>query len=56
MIIKHGAIVPGQTPSEVSGKCSEVIKNGSAVLKEECPINEDARLLEAFKDAPVKDK
>jgi hypothetical protein len=35
MMTKHGAVEPGYTPSEVSGKPSEVIKQGSAIRKDE---------------------
>jgi hypothetical protein len=34
---KNGRIEPGRTPSEVSGKPSEVLKEGQAVQKEEAP-------------------
>jgi len=36
-MIKHGAVVAGETPSEVSGKTSEIIKSGTAVLRDEEP-------------------
>jgi len=36
-MIKHGAIQAGKTPSEVSGRQSEIIKEGAAVRRDEEP-------------------
>ena len=43
MMTKHGAVRAGETPSEVSGKPSEVIKQGRAVkVDEEAPTGEES--------------
>lgn len=38
MMEKQGKVEAGVTPSEVSGKPSEVIKEGQAVRKDEAPV------------------
>ncbi len=49
-MIKTGNVEVGKTPSEVSGKKSELIKNGAAVCK-----NEDAEVRsEADLDISIK--
>lgn len=35
---KNGRLEPGKTPSEISGKPSELIKKGQAVTEEETPV------------------
>ncbi len=43
---KHGKVVPGVTPSEVSGGAPKtVIKNGCAVRPGERAVDHEARLL-----------
>ena len=36
-MIKHGAVQAGKTPSEVSGRRSEIIKQGAAIRRDEKP-------------------
>lgn len=41
-MIKHGAVIAGETPSEVSGRKSQVIKQGSAVRFNEKPTTAES--------------
>jgi hypothetical protein len=38
MMEKNGRVEPGNTPSEISGRPSEVIKEGQAVRTNEAPV------------------
>ncbi len=50
-MIKTGKVMVGKTPSEMSGRPSETIKNGQALCKDEKPD----RAEEAFLKALAKD-
>ena len=47
-MIKNGRVETGKTPSEISGKPSETIKNGQAVLKNEKPSYAEELFLKAL--------
>lgn len=51
-MIKNGKVEAGKTPSEISGKTSETIKNGQAVLKHEKPSYAEEAFLKALAKDP----
>jgi hypothetical protein len=50
MMEKTGRLEPGKTPSEVSGRPSEILKEGQIVRKDESPVENTVEKVAALVD------